>query len=186
MPTYLELVNTVTTELATALQSINVDAVTNLRRDILQSRRIFVAGKGRSGLRMQAFAMRLMHLDLAVHVVGEMTTPAIGASDLLIIGSGSGRTTSLVNYAQKAYELGAQVALITIPADSPIGRYADAVVQIAAVSPKIEAGDIDSLQPMGSLFEQALGILLDIIVIQLMADLNLDAAAMFSRHANLE
>jgi 6-phospho-3-hexuloisomerase len=186
MPGYSELVYAVTTELTTALQSVNPDAVANLRRDILQTRRIFVIGMGRSGLRMRAFAMRLMHLDRAVHVVGDVTTPAIGAGDLLLIGSASGRTASLVSYAQKANELNAQVTLITIASESPIGKYADSIVQIAASSPKIASGGTESIQPMGSLFEQALGMLLDIVIMQLMDDLGIDAEAMFSRHANLE
>ena len=186
MPAYPELVTAVTTELTAALLSIDVEAVANLRRDILQARRIFVAGMGRSGLRMQAFAMRLMHLDRPAHVVGAVTTPAIGAGDLLLIGSGSGRTASLVSYAQKASELNAQMTLITIASESPIGKYADSIVRIAAASPKIAAAGTESIQPMGSLFEQALGLLLDIVIIQLMDDLNVDANAMFSRHANLE
>jgi len=39
---------------------------------------------------------------------------------------------------------------------------------------------------VAGLWMQALGILLDTIVIQLMADLNIDADTMFARHANLE
>jgi 6-phospho-3-hexuloisomerase len=186
MPAYPELVTAVTSELTAALRSIDPEAVANLRRDILQTRRIFVAGMGRSGLRMQGFAMRLMHLDRPVHVVGEVTTPAIDAGDLLLIGSASGRTASLVSYAQKASELNAQVTLITIADESPIGKYADSIVRIAAASPKIADGSTASIQPMGSLFEQALGMLLDIVIMQLMDDLNMDADAMFSRHANLE
>jgi 6-phospho-3-hexuloisomerase len=185
MLAYDALVNTVTAELNAALQSVDANELTNLRRDILQSRRIFVAGKGRSGLRMSGFAMRLMHLDQHVHVVGEVTAPAIGAGDLLIIGSGSGRTPSLVSYARQATHVEAQVTLITVAEESPIADYADSVIRIQATSPKIDSND-ESLQPLGTLFEQALGVLLDIVVLQLMDDLNMDSDAMFSRHANLE
>ena len=57
---------------------------------ILKADRIFVAGAGRSGFVARAFANRLMHMGLTVFFVGEPTTPAIKAGDLLVIGSGSG------------------------------------------------------------------------------------------------
>ena len=188
MPDYNELVTEVINELRAALRSVDPEAVNNLRQDIIDARRVFVAGQGRSGLRMQAFAMRLMHLDLDAHVVGGVTTPAIGPGDLLVIGSGSGKTESLVSHARRARELNAQVALITIADASPIGKYADTIIRVTASSPKLKAGESTSVsvQPMGSLFEQALGMLLDVIVIQLMDDLNTDQSAMFTRHANLE
>lgn len=57
------------------------------------ARRVFVHGAGRSGLALQMTAMRLMHVGLQVHVVGETTTPAIGEGDLLLTASGSGTTS---------------------------------------------------------------------------------------------
>jgi 6-phospho-3-hexuloisomerase len=48
---------------------------------ILQAQGIFCTGQGRSGLMISAFGMRLVHLGLKAHVVGEMTTPAIGSGD---------------------------------------------------------------------------------------------------------
>lgn len=188
MADYNELITDVMNELRSALRSVDPEAVNSLRQDIIDARRVFVAGQGRSGLRMQAFAMRLMHLDQHAHVVGGVTTPAIGPGDLLVIGSGSGKTESLVSYARRARELNAQVALITIADESPIGKYADTIIRIAASSPKLKDGEAASasVQPLGSLFEQTLGMLLDIIVIQLMDDLNVDQKSMFARHANLE
>ena len=76
---------------------------------ILKADRIFVAGAGRSGFVARAFANRLMHMGLTVFFVGEPTTPAIKAGDLLVIGSGSGETGSLVVMAQKAKKIGASV-----------------------------------------------------------------------------
>ena len=187
MPDYRTLLGEVLQELGAALDGIDPESVADLRRDILQARRIFVAGRGRSGLKMQAFAMRLMHLDLDVHVVGAVTTPAIGAGDLLIIGSGSGQTSSLIGQARRASELNALVALITIADTSPVSQYADHLLRIKASSPKLgeEAGSA-SVQPMGSLYEQSLGILCDVLIGLLMEDLGTDHGLMFARHANLE
>ena len=175
-------------ELRKALRSANPDDLDHAKRLILGARRIFVAGKGRSGLQMEAFAMRLMHLGLSTHVVGDVTTPGITSNDLLVIGSGSGRTASLVCYADRAHQLQVPVLLITTAPDSPMHAFADCMVRIDAPTPKIDENYAfqASILPMGSLFEQALGLLLDLIILMLMRDLDVDSGQMFDRHANLE
>ena len=174
-------------ELDRTLGAVATDDVERLVDMILSARRVFVAGAGRSGLAMKAFAMRLMHLGLRAYVVGETVTPAMTADDLLLIGSGSGETASLVAMAEKVRALKARLALVTIVADSRIGRLAEAVVAIPAPSPKARAQHgVTSVQPMGSLFEQSLLILLDVVVLRLMEQQKTDSAAMFERHANLE
>lgn len=184
MSSFAELAAGVTGELAAALQSINPQEVDAFRTAITAAKRVFVTGKGRSGLQMRAFAMRLMHLGLTVHVIDDVTTPALQAGDLLIIGSGSGGTTSLVQYALKAKALGAKLALITTAPQSPIGQQADVVVVITATAKGDSA--VRSIQPMANLFEQSLLLLLDIVTMQLMEELNLTSEQMFTRHANLE
>jgi 6-phospho-3-hexuloisomerase len=187
MPRYEDLVPALLNELGSALRSVNADAIEQFKRSILEAKHIFIAGKGRSGLQMRAFAMRLMHLGLPVHVVDDVTTPAIGEGDLLVIGSGSGRTASLVNYAHKAKAVSARIALVTITPASPIGELADVIVRIEASTPKLGDADVPrSIQPMGNLFEQSLGLLLDMTTMLLMADLNQTSEQMFTRHANLE
>ena len=187
MSEYRPLVNTLVTEVSTALGSIDSGDVLELEQLILQAPHLFLGGTGRSGLCMRAFAMRLMHLGLSVHVLGDVTTPGITENDLLLIGSGSGRTTSLVQVATLAKALKAKVALITATRLSPIGAMADRIVEINAPTPKAAAVTRSfSIQPMGTLFEQTLGLLLDIIVLQLMGELSVSAEQMFARHANLE
>jgi 6-phospho-3-hexuloisomerase len=135
----------------------------------------------------RATRVRLMHLGLSTSFIDDMTTPAITVHDLLVIGSGSGRTASLVHYAERAKEIGAKVALVTIDPSSPIAVQANCVVQINAPTPKLaEPGQTASIQPMGTLFEQSLGIFMDAIIIQLMQSLGILEATMFERHANLE
>lgn len=174
-------------ELCRTLEAIDPTEVTALIEAIGRASRIFVAGAGRSGLVMRGFAMRLMHLGRIVHVVGESTTPAITDDDLLLIGSGSGATAGPLQNAQTASSVGATIALVTIRNESPIGRLADHSLSIQAPTPKLEqATGFRSVQPMGSLFEQSLGLLLDALIIQLMAQTDQDQSAMFGRHANLE
>ncbi len=174
-------------ELRGALNSVEPDQVEKLRLAILQANRVFLVGKGRSGLQMRGFAMRLMHMGMTTFVVDDVTTPAIAPSDLLLIGSGSGRTPSLITYATRARALSASVGLITIAESSPIVEQAHIIVHIAAPTPKLkEPGTAHSFQPMGNLFEQSLGLLLDLITVQLMETLGVTSEQMFVRHANLE
>ena len=154
---------------------------------ILAAETIFVAGAGRSGLAMKSFAMRLMHMGFETYVVGETVTPSITAKDVLLIGSGSGSTSSLVVNANKADDIGATICLITIDENSPIAQLADVVLTIPAPSPKVnrELG-FRSVQPMGSLFEQSLLLTLEAIVLLIMEKTGKTPESMFTRHANLE
>ena len=137
---------------------------------------------------MRALAMRLMHFGKKVFVVGDVTTPAIARDDLLLIGSGSGSTGSLQVMAHRARSAGAKILLITIVPNSPIGQLADCVIRVPAPSTKAKDATetVKSVQPMGSLFEQALFLLGDALVLSLMEKHGIDSDRMFTRHANLE
>ncbi len=174
-------------ELSQTLSRTNVVKANEFRDLILNADEIFCAGAGRSGFQVRGFAMRMMHMGLKSYVVGETCTPNIDENGLLVICSGSGSTKSLVNHAQKAKEVGAKVALITINPESPIAQIADVVIEISAPSPKsAKQGDIQSIQPMGSLFEQSEGLFMDAIIMMLMEAKNMDSDTMFGRHANME
>jgi 6-phospho-3-hexuloisomerase len=149
--------------------------------------KIFVSGVGRSGLVLKAFGMRLMHLGFHVHVVGETTTPGITPKDLLLIGSGSGTTRTLIVIANEARTAGAKVVLVTGRTESPIGQVADIVLTIPVSTPKVaNPAYLQSVQPMGSLFEQAMLLTLDALILLLMTNMKQDSGSMFTRHANLE
>jgi len=174
-------------ELDRALSSVDSAECEKLADLILGSGKIFCAGAGRSGFMMKSFAMRLMHMGFESYVAGETVTPNIGPGGLLIIGSGSGETGSLVSMAEKAKKLGAGLALVTISPESPIGGLAGITIMIPAPTPKSGAGTgFTSMQPMGSLFEQSLLLTLDAVILRLMEKQGVDAVSMFGRHANLE
>lgn len=153
---------------------------------ISQANRVFVAGAGRSGLMGRAFAMRLMHAGINAYVVGETTTPAIGKGDVLIIGTGSGETRSLIPMAQKAKSLEATVVAVTIASESTIGSLADVRVRLPGLAKDQNGGSDRTIQPMASLFEQTLFIFYDAVILRLMDKGGLDAGHMYDRHANLE
>jgi 6-phospho-3-hexuloisomerase len=174
-------------ELGRTLALIPPADAERLTEAILCAGKILVAGAGRSGLAVKAFAMRLAHMGFEAYVVGETVTPNFEAADLLLIGSGSGETGSLVAVAARARQLGGTVALVTIFPDSTIGRQANLTVRITAPSPKVQGAEaLASIQPMGSLFEQSLFLFLDTLVLKLMETRAADGPAMFRRHANLE
>lgn len=174
-------------ELERTLGAISPDAAEQLVDRIVGSKKILVAGAGRSGLAVKGFAMRLMHMGFDAYVVGETVTPNFTADDLLLVGSGSGETGSLVHMAKKAREIGGAIALITVFPQSSIGQLADVSVRIPAPTPKVSADSgWASIQPMGTLFEQSLSIFLDLTILRLMERAAKNSAGMFKRHANLE
>lgn len=178
-------------ELDHAVRLVDEGSIRALADKIERAERIFLAGAGRSGLMGRAFAMRLMHTGISAYVVGETTTPGITGRDLLIVGSGSGETASLVSMAKKAKSTGASVAAVTINPDSSLGALSDLIIKLpgavkdrsAKTGTETAAGTI---QPMGSLYEQTLLVFYDAVILQLMKLKGLDTAGMYGNHANLE
>ncbi|WP_371131167.1 6-phospho-3-hexuloisomerase [Microbacterium sp.] len=153
---------------------------------VVESPRIFVLGAGRSGLALRMTAMRLMHLGLSVHVVGEVTTPAISSGDLLLVASGSGTTSGIVRAAATAVEAGARVLAITADAASPLARLADGTTIVVPAAGKLDRSGRASSQYAGSLFEQAVVVIGDALFHALWARSGQDADALWTRHSNLE
>ncbi|TCK66171.1 6-phospho-3-hexuloisomerase [Curtobacterium sp. PhB136] len=147
--------------------------------------RVFVHGAGRSGLALRMTAMRLMHLGLDVHVVGEVTTPAIRAGDVLIVASGSGTTSGIVAAARTATDVGASVVAISTTSDSPLSAVAAVTIVLPAAT-KTDRSGTASAQYAGSLFEQAVALLGDALFHTLWARGGQSADDLWPRHANLE
>jgi len=147
--------------------------------------RVFVLGAGRSGLALRMTAMRLMHLGLVVHVVGEVTTPAITAGDALLVASGSGSTAGIVRAAETAHAAGATVLALTTAAASPLAGLATVTVLVPAAE-KQDHGGARSAQYSGGLFEQAVLVLGDALFHTLWQASGATAAELWPRHANLE
>jgi 6-phospho-3-hexuloisomerase len=182
-----EYAGLITGEIADTLGKVSPEDGEKLTDMILDAKKIFVAGAGRSGMAARAFAMRLMHMGFESYVCGETITPSLEAEDLFIVASGSGSTDSLVSMTQKAEKIGAQIATVTICPEGPIGRIADLAVEIPAPTPKARVKNKTvSVQPMGSLFEQCAFIFFDSVILRLMEKRGISSDKMFTRHANLE
>jgi len=172
-------------ELVELMGKIDEGQVKKFEEAISGANRIFTSGMGRSGFMMRGFAMRLMHMGFKTYVVGETTTPAILEGDLLVLGSGSGKTSGLVAMANKAKSMGAKIALISTNDKDGIAEVADFVITVGAQT-KDKSDSGDSIQPMGTLFEQGLLLVCDSIILDLMDSIDTDGAEMYKNHANLE
>jgi 3-hexulose-6-phosphate synthase/6-phospho-3-hexuloisomerase len=147
-----------------------------------RSRRVFVAGAGRSGLVGRFFVMRLMHGGYQAYLVGEIVTPSIQKGDLLIVISGSGETETMIAYAKKAKEKGAKIALISTRDKSTIGDMADMVFRIGTPE---QYGRVVGM-PMGTTFELSTLVLLEATISHIIHTKKIPEEQMRTRHANLE
>jgi 6-phospho-3-hexuloisomerase len=183
-----EILSKILNELTEGSMQIDENQLEQFISYIDFKKRIYIAGAGRSGVAIKAFACRLMHLGLDVHCIGDITVPHTNPGDLLIIGSGSGETQSLVSLARKAKKNGLNILLNTLTLNSTIANLADAKIVLPGASPKLEDQTHKgaSIQPMGSGFEQLSLLVYDAITMSLMDKLNQSSEMMFERHANLE
>ncbi|WP_298831008.1 6-phospho-3-hexuloisomerase [uncultured Planococcus sp.] len=172
-------------ELKLTFARIDDEQAEKLVTGILQAKKVFVAGGGRSGFMAKAFVMRMMHVGLDAYVVGETVTPNLEADDIFIVGSGSGETQSLAAMTKKAKTIGATVVAITTNPDSTIGSLSDIQIEIPAQA-KADGTSGKSIQPMGSLFEQSLLLFYDAVILRFMDKKGLNSDTMYGRHANLE
>jgi len=171
------------TQTADLISDIEAEELVN---KIVQARKVFVSGAGRSGFMAKSFAMRMMHMGIDAYVPGETITPNFEEGDLIIIGSGSGETKSLVSLAEKAKSIGGTVAAVTIFPESTIGKIADLTVSLPGSPKKQSENDYQTIQPMGSLFEQTLLLFFDSVILRFMEKKGLDTHKMYGKHANLE
>jgi 6-phospho-3-hexuloisomerase len=177
---------TVLDELNLAMRDVEEGAAMQLVERIMAAPRVFIYGRGRTGLAAWAFASRLAQMGLEVHVVGEMTAPAISSGDLLVAASGTGTTRTTLLAAEEARRIGAGVVALTTHPDSPLGRSADLVVRVEGATRRRGRGEEKSVQYGGSLFEQALLLTLDAVAMVLKRRLARSDQEMDRRHANLE
>lgn len=155
---------------------------------IAGAHRIALYGVGREGLMMKALAMRLFHLGLDAHVIGDMSTPPLAAGDLLIVSAGPGHFSTVSALAQTAKDAGAATLCITAQPDGETARACDAVLVLPAqtMADDMKSDAAASLLPMGSLFEGVEYIAFELLVLALRDRLGENAETMRARHTNLE
>ena len=128
-----------------AQESVDLARVDALCDRIRAAGRIVLVGNGFSGPPMQDFAMRLSTLGRSAEapvdpLAQQFAAHTLGADDLCLALSYSGANVQSLRACTAAADRGAQVALVTSYARSPLGRVADVVVTTGPVG---ERHDID-------------------------------------------
>ena len=166
-----------------SLNSVSEEKIIQLVETIRQSNRVFFTGAGRSFLMIKAIAMAMMQIGITTYVTGGVTTPAIGAGDLLIAASCSGETKSVSLFLEQAKKEGVKVALITANSGSTMAKMADIVVEMQASS---EPGSVQETWITDNRFEQAIVPLGDCLVEYLARGKGASDHTISENHANME
>lgn len=183
-----KIIEAVSEEVQTVLNNVSEEEAVELSELLIQAKRIFVFGEGRSGLMAKAFAMRLMHGGFTVFVVGETVTPSIQEDDLLVIISGSGSSAMILSLVDTAKKVGAVLALVTTNRRSYAAKESECVLIVPAVTKNQETTKAKSIQPLGNQFDQSVHLLLDSIIIYALeqSQNSLSYEEMKKQHTNLE
>lgn len=174
-------------ELQKTLQSVNADSLERLAEEILKADQVFFVGVGRVMLALQCMCKRFAHLGIKAHYVGEITEPAIKKDDLLIVGSGSGGSLFPLGIAKKARAtVDCTIVHIGSNPNSEMKDIADFMVRIPVRTKNYLEDEIDSCQPMTSLFEQSVLLVGDVLAKMIIEQRHLDMKSLWQYHANLE
>lgn len=174
-------------ELGVVFDRLNDGDVDKACEMIAAARKTVVFGGGRERLQIMGFAMRLYHMGLAVAVEGDMTTPPVGKGDLFIVTCGPGEISTALTLMGVAKVAGSKILFITAQPNSRGAALADFVLHLPAQTMADDQGDKrSSVLPMGSLFEGALFVLFEVMVLKLIVSLQIKPEAMRANHTNLE
>lgn len=181
------LYRTALDELAAVFERLDDAAVDRVVEEIATARRIVVFGGGREKLQIMGFAMRLFHMGLGVAVEGDMTTPPVGEGDLFLVTCGPGEISTALALIEVAKAAGARVVLVTAQPEGRAAVRADFVLHLPAQTMADDQGTArSSVLPMGSLYEGALFVLFEVMVLKLIKRLKITPEAMRANHTNLE
>lgn len=184
---YKSTVSAVIAELDHTLNSIDPAQVEQLRDAIFKADQVFFVGVGRVMMALQGICKRLAHLGIRTHCVGDINEPAITKNDLLIVGSGSGSSLFPLGIAKKA-RAAADCTIVHIGSNpnSEMKDIADFMVRIPVRTKLYLEDEIESCQPMTTLFDQSLLIMGDVLAKMIIDEKQLDMKGLWQYHANLE
>lgn len=182
-----DLYHSALSELEAVFDRLDDAQVDHAVRMIADANKIAVFAGGREKLQIMGFAMRLFHMGRNVAVEGDMTCPPLGKGDLFIVTIGPGEISTGLALMDVAKKAGATILFITA---QPLGRgaaYADFVLTLPAQTMADDQGALkSSTLPMGSLYEGALFVLFEVMILKLIDHLGISAEAMRANHTNLE
>lgn len=184
---YADQVGRAAEELRVAAAGVDPAALAGMVEELAGARRVVCYGVGREGLMMRALAMRLYHMGLDAHVVGDMSCPPVGAGDVLVVSAGPGNFSTVLGLMGVAKGAGARVACVTAQPGAAVPAGSDRVLVIPAQTMADDTGPaVASVLPMGSLFEGAQYLVFEMLILMLRDRLGVSPDAMRARHTNLE
>jgi len=160
--------------------------IENLFLNIASADSIVCYGVGREGLMMKSLTMRLMHLGLKAYFVGDMNVPPVGEKDLLIVSAGPGYFSTVSALVDIALAANAKVCMLTAQPELLATKNYQLVVYIPAQTMADDQESEGKVLPMGSLYEAALFLFFEVVILGLRENLNENADSMRARHTNLE
>ena len=175
-------------EINECLSRIDNQEIENIIDTILKSRQIILVGAGRMGLILQSFCARLNHMGIPAFMAGAIGCPPLRKEDMLLVASSSGETPTTREIALIASKMGSRVFTITANKASTIAKISTGCLYMQSPSSLTyeESNVLKSSQPMKTLFEQSLFILLESIVLYLLEHTGQNADDLAKRHTNLE
>jgi len=149
---------------------------------------IFVVGSGRSAMVGQMFQTRLEHLNVPVYfVTNSRSVPFLDKGDLLLVISGSGRTSIVKAIIESYLDQNPHIISITSYPESWIGRMSDLVVKLQGRTKidlaRKEKGEDASLTPEGTQFEIATAVFLDGVIADLVKRFNKSHEDLIAAHS---
>lgn len=181
------LYQTALAELGGVMERIDDAAVDRACTMIAGAKRLMVFGGGREGLQIRGFAMRLFHLGLPVAVVGDMTAPPMGPGDLFVVTVGPGEISTALALMGVAEAAGATQLFITAQPQGRCAALADFVLVLPAQTMADDQGPaVRSVLPMGSVYEGALFVLFEVMILKLRELLRVTPDQMRANHTNME
>ena len=173
-------------ELTTVIERIDPSQVEILIEMLAEAKRIALYGVGREGLMMKALSMRLFHMGLDAHVVGDMTTPPVAEGDLLVVSAGPGYISTVAALMDVARSAGAKTICFTAQPGGKVAQYADLAVVLPAQTMADDVSGPTSFLPMGSLYEGAQYLFFEYLVLLLRDHVGVTPEQMRHNHTNLE
>lgn len=173
-------------EIADVVSAVDASRLDAALAAIASADALALYGVGREGLQMRGLAMRLYHLGLPAHVVGDMNCPPLGAGGLLVVSAGPGQFSTVAALIDTARADGARALVVTAQPAGACAAAADLVLPVPAQTMADDQTAPRSILPMGSLYEGALYVLFELMVLRLRERLGIAPDAMRARHTNLE
>ena len=96
-------------------QAVDMKQMEALADAIQEAKTVYVGGWGRAGVTGKILSMDLSQIGIPTYVVSDIgiCQPAAHPGDLFVICSNSGTTRTMVTLAEKAKEVGVDIALVS-------------------------------------------------------------------------